>query len=130
VPCPAGYSGSSNACAGSAENVSFVFDKITYAWTHSSYTFHAGTDSSVEANIEPFSYKLRGLYFDGVDDLLTMDSTTRLYLHSEVSMNFWINPYTLGGTVFSKAFADYTDSSTSKFISVDIQSDGSVDVAI
>jgi hypothetical protein len=59
-----------------------VFDKLTLQWTDNGVTFDAGTDDTAEATKDPFSYKLRGLYFDGTNHLLTLDPTSNVYLHN------------------------------------------------
>jgi hypothetical protein len=73
--CPTGQFGSSNICIGTLGRAfDYVFTKIKRFWVDSSTAvrFNAGLTSNTEDS-DPLSFKQRGLYFDGVDDILTYD---------------------------------------------------------
>jgi hypothetical protein len=129
-PCPTGYTASAAACTGTAGNVAYVFDKLTKQWTSGTVIFNAGLDATVEATIEPFTYKLRGLWFDGTNHVLTLDPSSGLYLHSNFSFLSWIHSKAATGSIFSKSFNVYSSTTTSDFLDLRMASGGNVELVI
>ena len=112
--CPLGYVQSGNICTGAADSAYFLFATIADSWSAGSYTFNRGRTSSTESDIEPFTYKARGLYFDGVDDLVSMDNA--LYLDASFTLTMWFRPSVASGTLFGKSFNNFTSPSSAEFI--------------
>ena len=132
--CPTGTTASSNTCTGtiSAVFIDYTFDKITKQWTYAdtSVIFHAGTDATAEVGVDPLSYKLRGLFFDGTANLLTEDATKRLVLHHTMTVESWFMPYDTTGTIFSKSYLDYGSVGDSDFFDLRLADFGRIELSI
>jgi hypothetical protein len=114
-----GYTAHDATCDGTAADVDYIFTKMIKQWVHNSIVFNAGLNDTAESdNVEPFTYKLRGAYFDGVGKLLTLDNTTGFNLHSLLTFQSWFYPTVSNGTLFSKSHADWTSTNTSGFLSI------------
>lgn len=86
-------SGDGNVCTLTGNNsVSYLFTFLTYVFTSNTVTFNAGLDDSAEPLNDPFTYKQRGLYMDGVNNLMTYDRLGSFYLHNELTVYTWILP--------------------------------------
>jgi hypothetical protein len=92
--------------------------------------FHAGTDSSDEPGIDSLTYKLRGLYFDGSQTVMTEDATKRLVLHHTMTIEAWFMPSTTSGSIFSKSYVDYTNATTSEFFDLRVANFGKMELSI
>jgi hypothetical protein len=123
--------GNGNICTLTGNNsVSYVFTKINDEFESNGVVFDSGLSDANETLKDPFTYKLRGLYLDGINHLLTYDRSGSFYLSNKLTMNVWFHPTATTGTIFSKSFNDFTDSTTSKFFDVSIGSNGSILIEI
>ena len=95
--------------------IDYIFNKITKLWVASSgVQFMSGKTTSYEP-YDAYSYKLRGLYLNGTDRLLTLDTATNFYLHAIMTIETWIRPETEAGSIFSKSYNDYAVAGASDF---------------
>ena len=109
--CPYGYANNEGVCTGSAKSISFVFDLIQHNWTSGDVKLYSGSLESVEPLKDPYTYYLRGQYFDGINHLSTFDSTEahRFNLHNQFTVQIWFLPYEdVAETLFSKTESDGT----------------------
>lgn len=126
VTCPLGYTALADTCSGAAEAVKYVFTKITKQWASNGVIFNAGLDDSDESeDVEPYTYKLRGAYFE-TDQIMTLDVSTGFNLHSLLTIYTWFLPTDVTGTIFSKSHADWTSANTSGFLSIELAPAGVV----
>ncbi|MEE4248650.1 MAG: hypothetical protein V2I33_25005 [Kangiellaceae bacterium] len=79
--------------------------------------FDAGLSDADEAadDVEPFTYKLRGLWLDGAAKLLTLDTGATLTLSNNLTLAIWFNAKNASGTLFSKSYASYATADAPKF---------------
>jgi hypothetical protein len=68
-------------CGGASGELNLVFNKITHEWSGNGVRFDAGHDDTDEA-IDPFTYKLRGLYLNGSTHMLTLEPSQNIYLNN------------------------------------------------
>ena len=133
--CPMGYtkvdSGDGNVCTLTGNNsVAYLFTFLTHVFTSNTVTFNAGQDDSAEPLNDPFTYKLRGLYMDGNNNLMTYDRLGSFYLHNQLTVYTWILPTQASGCIFTKSKNDFTDSSSSKFFDISIGANDTVSIEI
>ena len=124
--CPIGYSdnGSGTCSVGSADTVAYTFDLLTKTWTSGNVIFDAGLSSDDESDlVEPYTYKLRGAYFS---DTNLMSLRTEMYLHAKLSIDIWYLPFASSGSLLSKSYDDWTDSSSSSFLDISLASVGNI----
>jgi len=84
--------------------------------------FYSGQDDTIE-NADPFTYKNRGAYFNGADNLITLDVSSRFYLHAIFSFDIWfyVDQDAVGnGSLFSKSHADWTSATSSAFFDLQV----------
>ena len=128
-PCPTGYTedaADSTLCTGAPVDTLFTFDKLTKQWSSGNVIFEAGETNADDGASEPYTYYQRGAFFDGTQQLLSLDVGSGLYLHSSMTFHAWFLPRALSGSLFSKSFNDWTDSTTSTFFDVILQGGGNI----
>ena len=127
--CPYGYSSTNNVCNGSDSCIALQFDKITRQWSTENGTpiLFSELDSATSTD-DQFTYKNRGAYFDGTDNLMTLDLAAKLYLHSSMSFHTWFYSQDTDGSLFSKSYNDYSSSTSSGFL--DIQLSGAQSISV
>ena len=124
-------SGAGNVCTDTGNNnVAYLFTFLKHVFTSNSVTFNAGLDDTVESLADPYTYKLRGLYMDGVNTLMTYDRQGSFYLHNQFTMYTWVLPQVASGCIFTKSKNDFTNSTTSKFFDVSIGANDTVSIEI
>ena len=92
-------------------------------------TYYSGTDSTDEPDLQPWTYKKRGVWLDG-DDVLTLKVDTNFILHSYMTFYAWIRPKSEAGSLFSKSYADYAVVGDSDFFDVYLDTSGQLKVDI
>ena len=128
--CPLGYdsNGTRTCSTGSADTVSYTFDQITKTWTSGTVTFEAGLDADDEVeDFIPYTYKLRGAYFSGTS-LLSL--TTNMYLHAKLSIDLWFLPLGASGSLISKSYSNWENSTTSAFLDIRLAAGVSIEFSI
>ena len=128
--CPLGYSdsGSGTCGTGSADTIAYNFDLITKTWISGNVTFDAGLSSSAESDtVEPYTYKLRGAFFS---DQNLMSLRTTMYLHAKLSIDIWYLPFASSGSLFSKSYDNWTNSSSSAFLDIALSAGGVIQFGI
>ena len=121
--CPKGYKIDpivvNNQCINDSSyntNLLLDFNNIANTWIYDGVTYVAGQDSTTVQSEEPWTYKNRGAYFDGTDDLCKLDGTFYLYAQRFTFMS-WIRPEQ-DGSIFSKSYNDYSADGSSDFFDV------------
>ena len=81
-------------CSGSAGTIEYVFNTIQHDWTSDTVVLYAGMGPDVEADKDPYTYYMRGLYFDGSNSISTFGTTSehRFNFHNEFTIEIWCLP--------------------------------------
>ena len=102
--CPTGYTENSDTktCDPIDDYVTpcLTFDRIAYDWSTTSGITAVGgaTPGNSPENDDPLPIMDRGIWFDGVDDYLTLSGLT---LGHTFTLILWVRVYAPGGTIFS-----------------------------
>ena len=116
--CPTGYTATTFTCTGSAASICYTFDTLNKQWTNNGVVLYAGSDSTDEALVEPWTYYKRGLYFNGGKYATwSRNSGEQLTLHVQFTISLW-GWFTGDGTILSKSYNDFASTSDSDFLDI------------
>ena len=92
--CPYGYSNSAGVCTGSADTVAYKFDLIQHNWESGNVKLYSGLLEGDEPTKDPYTYYLRGQFFDGVNHICSFATATadRFNLHNQFTIEIWFLP--------------------------------------